>query len=455
VLTASSRAWSALALVVAAGLVLTGCSRPSQNASQTPTAAPSGIASTECLATSTNENTLKIGAILPLTGPSYLGGYAQLAAINKAVADVTKAGGIPMLTKANPNARSAPACIVAIDSGAGMSASAASAAGADLASKKVSVILTALSTEATGAVIASAPGTTVMSLTSTSSTLSETASLFRIGPPTWAQAQALSQTLIVDGNPKIALIGSSDPTSLATRASIQAEFAEVKGVVLYGKVEVPSQQLASGATNVSTIVAEAIATKPDAIVVVAGSETSLILRELITQKWKMPKAYLVDTNVVDYSKSFASGDLLAVQGTVPGQSPSDELKQYLNDWSQATRGKNIESVNYAAEAYDATILAALGATNFAHTQPSYISSSLLAVSGTYGGDLCYSFAECAKPLTENKQIHYKGVSSIGPFTGIREVSTSMISIYQYKSDNTPVWTGLVSVRSVKEPKNTP
>ena len=136
----------------------------------------------------------------------------------------------------------------------------------------------------------------------------------------------------------------------------------------------------------------------------------------------------------------------------PGQSPSDELKQYLSDWSQATRGKSIESVNFAAEAYDATILAALGATNYAHTQPSYISSSLLAVSGTYGGELCYSFSECAKPLTENRQIHYKGVSSMGPFTGIREVATSMISIYQYKADNTPVWTGLVSVASVKPPK---
>lgn len=450
-----TRLLSSLALVAAAGLVLTGCTRPNQNASPAPTAAPTGISSFECAANSSSDNTLKIGAILPLTGPSYLGGFAQLAAINKAVADVMKAGGISVVTKANPTAASLPACIVPVDSGSGMTAAAASAAGADLAAKKVSVILSALSTDATGAVLASAPGIPVLSLTSASPVLNESSAFFRIGPPAWAQAQALSQTLIVDGNPKIAMIGSTDPSSIATRASIQSEFAEVKGVVLYGKVEIPSQQFAAGATSFTTIVAEAISTKPDAIVVVAGNETAGILRELINQKWKMPKVYLTDTNVVDYSKSFVSGDLLAVQGTVPGQSPSEELATYINNWSLATRNKNIESVNYAAEAYDAATLAGLAAVNFAHTQPSYITPSLLPVSGTYGGELCYSFAECSKPLTENKQIHYKGVSSMGPFTGARAISTSMISIYQYKADNTPVWTGLVSVASVKPPKTTP
>lgn len=457
-MTVRTRLLSSLALVATAGLVLTGCTRPSQNASPTPTAAPTGITVAECAANATNSNTLKIGAILPLTGPSYLGGYAQLAAMNKAVADITKAGGISVVTKDNPTTPSLPTCIVPIDSGAGFDAAAAAAAGADLASKKVSVILTALSTEATAAVVASNPGTPVLSLTSTAPI--PATDLFRIGPPTWAEAQALTQTLIVDGNPKIAMVGPTDAGSMAMRASIQSEFAEQKGLVLYGGIDpapAPATKPATAAVplTISEQVAAAIAAKPDAIVIVAAGETTEYLRALLAQKWKMPKAYLVHTNVVNYSKTFTEGDLLAVQGTVPGQSPSEELATYVNNWSLATRKVNIESVNYAAEAYDATVLAGLAAVNLAHSQPSYIGVSLLPVSGTYGGELCYNFADCAKSLTENKLIHYKGVSSMGPFTGAREVSTSMISIYQYKADNTPVWTGLISVASVKPPKTNP
>lgn len=452
-MTVRSRLLGSLALVATAGLVLTGCTRPNSNPNPTPTVIPTSIKAADCAPGATSENTLKIGTVLPLTGPAYLGGYAQLAAVNKAVADITKAGGVPLTVSGKTTY--APACIVSLDSGAGLDAAAGLAAGTDLASKQVSVILTALSSDGTSGVISGAPGIPVISLTSISTSLSNL--LYRVGPASWAQAQALTNTLIVDGSPKIAMVGPVNPTTTATRLSIQSEFAEQKGLVLYGAIDpnpAPVTKPTPSATpkTVAEEVTAAIAAKPDAIVIVASTETTEYLQQLIAQKWKMPKTYLIDSNVVDYSKSFAEGALLAVQGTVPGQSPSDELKAYVNDWSLALRNKAIESVNYASEAYDASVLAALAAVNYAHTQPSYVATSLMAVSGSYGGDLCYSYADCAKPLSESKRIHYKGPSGIGPFTGAHEVSSSMISIYQYKADNTPVWTGLVSVRSVKEPR---
>lgn len=452
-MTVRSRLLGSLALVATAGLVLTGCTRPSSNASPTPTVIPTSIKAADCAPEATNANTLKIGTVLPLTGPSYLGGYAQLAAVNKAVADITKAGGVPLTVSGKTTY--VPACIVSLDSGAGMDAAAGLAAGTTLAGKQVSIILSTLSSEGTSGILSGAPGIPVISLTSVSTSLSNM--LYRVGPPSWAQAQALTNTLIVDGSPKIAMVGPVNATTTATRLSIQAEFAEQKGLVLFGAIDptpAPVTKPTPSATpkTVAEEVTAAIAAKPDAIVIVASSETTEYLQQLIAQRWKMPKTYLIDSNVVDYSKSFAEGALLAVQGTVPGQSPNDELKAYVNDWSLALRNKAIESVNYAAEAYDATVLAALAAVNYAHTQPSYLASSLMVVSGSYGGDLCYSYADCATPLSESKRIHYKGPSGIGPFTGAHEVSSSMISIYQYKADNTPVWTGLVSVRSVKEPR---
>jgi neutral amino acid transport system substrate-binding protein len=338
------------------------------------------------------------------------------------------------------------------------------------------VIITALSNEATGAVAAAASAIPVMSLTSTSSSLSLSYSnLFRVAPPEWAQALALTQTLIVDGNPKIAIIGSIDPAAVAYRTVLTQTFTEEKGLVLYGGLPTNSpaatptptptplpapkpsttpapEQFTPGQATFATEVTAALATKPNAVVVVATTETSAILAELMKQGWKMPKTYLGDSNVTGYAGVFASGALLGAQGTIPGQSPSEELRNRLTAWTTQVKATTLTSVNYAAEAYDATVLAALAGAMYAKTSPVVVARNLPAVSGSYGGDKCDSYASCAKILDTNKLVSYRGPSTMGSFTATNEVSSAMVSIFQYNNENVPIWTGIQSVRSIKEPK---
>jgi neutral amino acid transport system substrate-binding protein len=116
------------------------------------------------------------------------------------------------------------------------------------------------------------------------------------------------------------------------------------------------------------------------------------------------------------------------------------------------KATTLTSFNYAAEAYDATVLAALAGAMYATTSPSVVARNLPAVSGSYGGEKCDSYANCAKILNTNAQIAYRGPSTMGSFTGAHDVSSAMVSIYQYNNDNVPIWTGIQSVRSIKDPK---
>jgi len=457
------RCLAVVALAATSALVLSGCARGGVPA---PTASPVPLAAADCKPETTSENTFKVGAILPVGGAAHLGGMAELAALNLAVADINAAGGVT----------GKPACIVALDSGTGLDPASASAAAATLASQKPSVIMTALTTEATAAVAAAAPGIPVMSLTSTSSALSLSFdTVYRVAPPEWAQALALTQTLIVDGNPKIAIIGSTDPAAVAYRTILTQTFTEEKGLVLYGGLPTNSpgatptptptpvpapkpsatpapEQFAPGQISFVTEVTAALATKPNAVVIVASTETVPILAELMKQGWKMPKTYLGDSNVTSYAGVFPAGSLIGAQGTIPGQSPSEELRTRLTAWTTQVKAVTLKSVNYAAEAYDATILAALAGAMYAKTTPSVVAANLNAVSGSYGGDKCDSFAACAKLLNANGLISYRGPSTMGSFTGTHEVSSAMVSIFQYNNENVPIWTGIQSVRSIKEPK---
>ena len=448
--------------------MLTGCTRGGS-----PTPAPSGSASyaaADCAADATSENTFKVGAILPVSGPAHLGGLAELAAINVALTNIKAAGGIT----------GKPVCIVAVDAGSGNDAGKAAEATASLVGQKPSVILTSLTNEATAAVVSgtAAAGIPVMSLSTTSSALAPTASNFyRVAPPEWAQAQALTQTLIVDGNPKIAIIGSTDPAAVAYRKILTEVFQGEKGLVLYGGVPANSpvatttptptptpapkpsptatpvpEDFTPGQSDFTAQVTAALASKPNAVVIVGTTETPAILKELIKQGWKMPKTYLGDSNVTSYAGKFPDGALLGAQGTIPGQSPSEDLRAAITAWTTQVKATTLTSVNYAAEAYDATVLAALAAAMYAHTDPGTVNTNLMAVSGTYGGDKCDTFAACAKLLNSNKLITYRGPSTLGAFTAAREVSSAMVSIYQYNAEGLPIWTGIQSVRSVKEPK---
>ena len=85
--------------------------------------------------------------------------------------------------------------------------------------------------------------------------------------------------------------------------------------------------------------AACIASKPDAIVVLAFDETKSIVPELKSQGWDMSKTYFTDGNTADYSKDFAKGTLEGAQGTIPGADADQDVQGPAERLGRDRRGQ--------------------------------------------------------------------------------------------------------------------
>jgi branched-chain amino acid transport system substrate-binding protein len=172
--------------------------------------------------------------------------------------------------------------------------------------------------------------------------------------------------------------------------------------------------------------------------VLAFDETKSIIPELVSQGNKA-KIYMSDGNTADYSKDFDKGTLDGAQGTIPGASPKDDLKKKLVAYYKQSSGKDLADFSYAAESYDATMLAALAAEKGKGTDAGTIQANMAAVSGAKGGTDCSTFKDCKALIADGKDIKYTGPSGIGPFDKNNDPSSAYIGIYKFDADNKPVY----------------
>jgi len=149
----------------------------------------------------------------------------------------------------------------------------------------------------------------------------------------------------------------------------------------------------------------------------------------------MSKTYFTDGNTADYSKDFAKGTLEGAQGTIPGADPDQTFKDRVSGWAEVGEGKPLTDYSYAAESYDATILAALAAVKGGKTDSQTIRDNYAAVSGATDGEECNTFADCAALLADGKEIRYAGPSGIGPIDKENDPSSAFVGIYTFNGDN--------------------
>ena len=183
---------------------------------------------------------------------------------------------------------------------------------------------------------------------------------FRTAPPDGVQGNALGTLITTDGYTKVAFIVFADTYGTGLRNAVEATVEAAGGSCTYG-CKGDGDEFPPGQTTFSSEVSGALATKPDAIVVLAFDETKSIVPELKSQGWDMSKTYFTDGNTADYSKDFAKGTLEGAQGTIPGADPDAASRTALNGWAEVGEGKALKDYSYGAESYDATILAALAA----------------------------------------------------------------------------------------------
>lgn len=434
-----------MAGTAALGLALTACGSDDSSddeATDEPSSSESSAApaadeftNDECGNNTSPDDTFKAAGILPLTGNLAFLGPPEIAGVGLAVSDINAAGGV----------NGAEACHDIRDSGdsTDMSVSTASARGivrdgasvvVGAASSSVSLNFVDALTEAQ--ITQVSPANTAVALSGYSDFY------FRTAPPDGIQGNALGSLISSDGYQRVAFIVFSDTYGTGLRDVVEETVVAAGGECTYG-CKGDGDEFPAGQTTFSSEVSAAVNSNPDAIVVLAFDETKAIVPELVSAGWDMSATYFTDGNTADYSADFPEGTLEGSQGTIPGADASQDFKDRLNGWNDFANGEELNDFSYAAESYDATILAALAAYKGGATDSVTVQENFAAVSGATDGEECSTYSECTALLDEGSEIRYTGPSGIGPIDDENDPSSAFVGIYAFDANNTPSLTSTV------------
>jgi branched-chain amino acid transport system substrate-binding protein len=400
------RVFAALATVV----MLAGCTAPAPTATPGPTAPAAELP---------GDGVLRIGTLFPSTGAASYIGPAQAAGAALAVADVNAAGGVG----------GAPVELVARDSGDAATGTLEASfgelvtAGVDVVVGPSSSLLAdraiPLAVKAGVAVIS--PAATFPDLT----TAADDGYFFRTVPAYGHQGLALGKVLSESGPAKVALLYIDDEFGRSL-APVLAEGLKQNGSTLALSEGVPP-----GTSDLSLVIEQLKTASPDAVVLgstyASVDETKALITAVIGAGFGGSKLWLTTQNTGDYSQALPAGTLQGVNGVIEGYQPDDAFIARLKSVDGG-----LGAFRYAAEAYDAVILAALAAVQGGDAGRA-VADNLRDVS--VGGVKCGSFSECLAPLKAGEDIDYDGVSGPLNFTPEGDISPAYYGLYSYDAEN--------------------
>ena len=415
----------------------------SESADESPSEAESSAAeetfTVEKCTNETSADSFRVGGILPLTGNLAFLGPPEIAGVGLAVSDINAAGGVG----------GAMSCQDIQDSGDSTDLSVSTASAGALVASEPSVVIGAASssvslnvvdTFADNKIVEISPANTAADLSGYSPYY------FRTAPEDSVQGGVLGSLVSQDGYQKMAFLVFNDTYGTGLRNFTQTAFEGAGGECVYG-CKGDGDEFPAGQTTFSSEVTAALASNPDAIVVLAFDETKAIVPELASQGWDMSTTYYTDGNTSDYSADLEPGTLEGAQGTIPGADPDQTVKDRLNEYSVQAEGEELTSYSYGAESYDAVILAALAAVKGGDTTSETVQKNFAAVSGATGGDECMTFSDCVALLEEGNEIFYKGPSGIGPINDLNDPSSAFVGVYQFDGDNKVALTSTLEASS--------
>jgi branched-chain amino acid transport system substrate-binding protein len=403
-----------LVVVVAATVILvSGC-----GGDDTSPATKAGGASSSA-ADRTGDGELVIGTLLPQTGSLAYLGPPEFAAVDLAVQDINKAGGV--LGKQ----------VRKLDSDSGDTSTDIATQSVDrLLSNNVDAIIGAASSSVSLSVIDKITGAGVLEF-SPANTSDEFTSYadkglyFRTAPPDVLQGRVLGDLLLADGNTTVGILALQDSYGTGLAKNVTKNYVAGGGQVV--KTVIYDPKAASFVSEVAKIKAA----DPQAIALLSFDEAKKIIPELVKQGIgpDVKRLYLVDGNLANYGKDFPPGTLEGAKGTLPGVVATDDFKARLD-----TVGKKLNDYAYGPEAYDSTVLVALAAQAAGDDAGTAIAAKMMDVSR--GGQKCTTYADCLALLKAGKDIDYDGYSGPVEFNEKGDPTEADIGIYQYGKDNT-------------------
>lgn len=412
----------AVALAGAVALALTACAGGTDEPEDTGTDAPADTGDT---GDAGDASPLIIGSLLPQTGSLAFLGPPEIAGVDLAIQEINEAGGV----------LGSDVVIEHADSSDADNAEVATQSVTDLMSRNVQVIIGAAASSVTLNVIDDITGAQIVQISpaNTATKLSGYSDYyFRTAPSDLVQGDALANLVLNDGHANVAFLVFNDDYGTTLRDVAKKTIEDAGGTVTYGN---PGEEFDPASDDViPSAVTAAMATNPDAIVIIAFDQTKLVVPALASAGFDTSKLYFVDGNLSDYSEVFEPGTLEGAQGTLPGAFPSEEFQQRLLGVDPS-----LKDYSYSAESYDAVILAALAAVKAGATDGPSIQANMAAVSGANGGTECTGFAACAELLESGEDIIYQAVSGVGPFNEDNDPSSAFVGIYKFNADNTYTW----------------
>ncbi len=394
------------AAAVALLLVLTGCTPDAP----TPTVAPVDRAPLD----------LSIGTLLPKTGALAAFGPSAEAAAELAAGDINNAdAGITVtITSADAGDATTDTSITSttalLDGGASVIVGALS----DNVSRKV------LDQIVSAGAVQISPGNT-----STDFTRAADHELYwRTAPSCVLEGDAMGKQIAADGVKTLGIIYESGFCEPGLPEALSAAFERAGGAVA------ASVPYTAGTSSLSAQVATAITDKPEAVVVVGSKGAQASVPALAAAKYDGSHLYFVGLSIGNHSADIPAGTITGSIASMPGVD-IDKLGDFTDRLLDINPA--LKDFSYAAETYDAVVLAALAALAANSTKGADIAASLREVSGGEGkGTKASDFASAAKIILDGGIADYDGISGEITFDAKGDPQGAVIGMYRYAKDNT-------------------
>ena len=393
-----------LALAPAAALIVTlslaGCSADVPiiaTPSPSPTYAPTG------------DGVLRIGTLLPPAA------VAQVAAVEVAVREINEQGGV----------NGVPVELFHRTSGDPASDAAVTSFTA-LVELGVDVVIGPESADLAQRLVAASIAAEVPFISPSASGLDgldDSGLVFGTAVSGSAQGAALADALAEAGAASVAYLASDDTVGADGLASLTAALGDDVAVDF-------DADFAAATTDFASIASSAAKAKTDAVVVSAATAEQAVglLSALSTAGVDGSSIWLDARTTLDYAATVAPGALDGATGLIAGAAIDDAFALRLRQADPA-----VSSYTFAAEAYDATIMAALAVVINGDDGGAAISRHLRSIST--GGIPCASFGECLSVLDTEPDIDYTGRSGPVDLAETGDAASGAFTIVTYAASN--------------------
>ena len=402
--------------MVATAMLLAACSSDNADVAATST-------SVEPTTTTTPpDGRLKIGFLLPVTGPGAALGRSLLAGGQMAVEEINRAGGL----------LGSPVTVVTRDEGG--SSAVASPSIDDLIDANVDVIVGPASSRVAFSVLGRAiqAGVAVCSPTNTAIGLSSYPDrdlYLRTIPSDSLQAVAIGELVERSGNTSIAVLAPDDDYGTAFRSALVANLQQ-RGLTVTGTY---SYEAADG--DLTSAARLALTDDTENVVLIGSGDGGAAMLSAVRSVDPELPVFVNDAmkspSVVAALGEKAGELLTGVTGVAPSAEP--DSREFVDAFAL---GQPLLSDDFAAYAYDCVNLLAIAASAAGSDDPRLLVQQLVGVSTS--GNPCSTFEKCNRLLALDQNINLRGASGDLDLDDNGDVTSGDYQSFTFDETGSPV-----------------